>query len=210
MVTLYGTLGFTPEKFYPSIRHRGDVADIVLFHDGHADSEKARSAVAKYCSELDIPFESVAVDAFDLIDSATRIQGVVRKRGQEDAVFNVTGGTKVLTAAAILTCILEGMPAVYIHETTGEEIPLPLITVAYKRLLSDKQRQVLEHVAAHPGCTQAELREALGVTKPTISHHVQGLVDHRLLDERRDPKDARRKRLHLVPSARLLLGGPPD
>lgn len=217
MTTIYGTLGFTPDKFLPTLRQRSDVEAACCFHDDHPDSVEAAREVARYCKDLGVDYASVQVDAFDLVDAAGAMQAEVRDRGPEaaDLVFNVTGGTKVLSAAAILVCILEGLRAVYVHEETGREVPLPLLTVRYDRVLTEAERRVLRFIAEHegegpdpPGTTQADIRAGLELSKPTVSHHVGKLVDHGVVEEAPDPDDGRRKLLTVIPSARLLLGEP--
>lgn len=206
-MNIYGTLGFTPTKFLPSLRQRSDVERAVVFHDQHKDSLKAAQAVGAYCHDLGLQFEHHAVDAFNVVASAAAMQARVRADDPNKILFNVTGGTKVVSAAAVLTCILEGLRAVYIHEVTDEEIALPLITAPYHKLLSVAQRRVLGYVAEHPDCNQRDLVDALGSTKPTITHHIKELERYGLVEKRTHPTDSRRKHLRVIPSARLLLGG---
>jgi DNA-binding MarR family transcriptional regulator len=47
---------------------------------------------------------------------------------------------------------------------------------------SEKQVAVLEHVRAHPGCSQVEVAEALGMSRQALHYHVRALVSHGLLD----------------------------
>lgn len=206
---VYGTLGFTPNKFLPTLRGRPDVSRAVVFHDAHPDSKAAARDVAEYCKELGVRFEPIEVDAFDMVACAAAMQAKVRTRKSDDITFNVTGGTKVLNAAAVLTCILEGVPAVYLHEETGQEIPLPLITVRYEKLLSRPQGKVLRFIIDNPGCVLKELVAKGPLSKPTMSHHVKELVDYGLVERRPDAKDGRLRRLHAIPSARLLLDETP-
>lgn len=207
ILDIYGTLGFTPKKFLPTLRSRHDVERAVVFHDDHADSQAAAKEVTAYCKSVGIALECVQLDAFDMVECASAMQKKVRARGAENILFNVTGGTTVLNAAAVLTCILEGVPAVYLNQESRSEIPLPLITARYDRLLSTPQRRVLAHINRTKGCTLGELVTGLGQSKPTMSHHVQKLVDYGLVSRRTDDKDARIKRLQAIPSARLLLDG---
>lgn len=202
---IFGTLGFTPTKFLPTLRLRDDVERAVVFHNNNSKSRQAAKEIEGYCRELGITHAQKPVDAFDLVDCASAMQEEVRKADNDNILFNVTGGTKVLTAAAILTCILEGVRAIYVHDDTGDEVRLPLLTAPYENLLTDAQRQVLQHVAGHPGCNQQEVCNALTLTKPTVSHHIGRLVDHGLLLQVTDPNDGRRKALKMIPSARLLL-----
>lgn len=202
---IFGTLGFTPAKFLPTIRERDNVERTVVFHNNNSKSQQAARAIEAYCKEIGIPCLQRPVDAFDLVECSSAMQDEIRKTRKENVLFNVTGGTKVLTAAAILTCILEGVRATYVHEESGEEVRLPLLTAPYEDLLTEPQRLVLRHVAAHPGSSQQEICNHLGLTKPTVSHHIGKLVHHGLLEQVPDPNDARRKALYLIPSARLLL-----
>ncbi len=204
---IFGTLGFTPQKFLPSLRHREDVDAAVVFHDDHPDSKNAAAEVGRFCRSMDVKFESVAVDAFDIVACASAMQKLVHRHGPERIVFNVTGGTKVIAAAAILTCFLEGLRAVYIHDETHDEIALPLVTARYDQLLTEPQRRVLRHIAEHPRCTQHEVGAALGISKPTTSHHVKQLMDFGLITQVQDQDDGRKRHLDIIPSARLLLGG---
>ncbi len=201
---IFGTLGFTPNKFLPTLREHDNVEKAVVFHNNNQKSQAAANEIDSYCRDVGIPYTQLAVDAFDLIECASAMQQEIRRTRDDSVLFNVTGGTKVLTAAAILTCILEGVRAVYVHEETNEEVPLPLLTAPYEDLLTEPQRLVLQHVAAHPGCSQGDLCNALELTKPTVSHHISRLVTHGLLVQMNDPQDARRKSLHMIPSARLL------
>lgn len=201
---IFGTLGFTPNKFLPTLREHDNVENAVVFHNNNQKSQAAAKAIDAYCRDVGIPYTQIPVDAFDLIDCASAMQKEIRRTRDGGILFNVTGGTKVLTAAAILTCILEGVRAVYVHEETHDEVPLPLLTAPYEDLLTEPQRQVLQHVAAQPGCSQGDLCNALDLTKPTVSHHIRRLVGHGLLVQTNHPQDARRKSLHMIPSARLL------
>jgi CRISPR locus-related DNA-binding protein len=205
---IFGTLGFTPAKFLPTLRERDDVERAVVFHNNNTKSKQAAREIDKYCRSIGLEYLQRPVDAFDLVECAAAMQQEIRTTGKENVLFNITGGTKVLTAAAILTCILEGVRAIYIHEETGEEVRLPLLTAPYDDLLSNPQRQVLQHVWRHPGCSQQDICNALELTKPTVSHHIRQLVEHGLLLQVADPTDARRKALHVIPSARLLLHNP--
>ncbi len=206
---IFGTLGFTPAKFLPTLRQRDDVERAVVFHNNNKKSRDAAGQIESYCRELGIAHDQRPVNAFDLVDCASAMQNEIRKSEGNEILFNVTGGTKVLTAAAILTCILEGVRAIYVHDDTGEEVRLPLLTAPYENLLTEAQRQVLQHVATYPGCSQQEVCNALELTKPTVSHHIGRLVEHGLLLQVADSKDARRKALKVIPSARLLLREPP-
>jgi hypothetical protein len=206
MTVLFGTLGFTPEKFTPTIRSRDDVESVVLFYDKDERSHQARQVVVSFCQELEIPVESIEVDAFDLVEAAVPIRRTMQRFDRTQILFNVTGGTKILASAAMLACILEGVRAIYIHDTTHDEVSLPLLTIKYEDYLSDQVKRVLAHIHKNPGCSPADVGQAVGSAKPTVTHHVKRLIDYGLVQKKTHENDQRKATLWAIPSVKLLLG----
>ena len=60
-----------------------------------------------------------------------------------------------------------------------------------KALADPRRRELLEIVAKNPGLPCGELVARLGVSQPTISHHVGLLFEAELLDGVRDGKSTR-------------------
>ena len=207
MTVLLGTLGFTPKKLLPSVTAHEDVRALVFFHDRHERSRQAAERVRAFCRERGLDVQGIELDAFDILECAIRMRRKVREFPREEVVFNVTGGTPVVSSAALLACILEGVRAVHVDERTGEEVALPLLTLRYGDILNPEQRRVLAIVAAKgaAGCTQADVLRATGLARATVSHHVKNLKAKRLLRAVPDPKDARREVLTVQESASLLL-----
>lgn len=203
MVTVYATIRSQHEPVLTTLQRRDQVQQTVLFYNNDGSTE-ALERVRGYCRQQDIPFESIKVDSGDLVETAQRMQRVMRNDGKGGIVFNVTDGNRTLSAAGMLSAILEGAQAVWVPED-GIEIPLPLITTRYDRLLTEAQRRVLGHIADNEGCTQADIRQALDLSKPTVSHHIRSLLRYRLVTEAPDPQDGRRKTLHVIPTVHLLL-----
>lgn len=206
MTILFGTLGFTPEKFTPTIRSRDDVERVVLFYDKHERSREARQKVTQFCHELGIDVEGVEVDAFDLVEAAVPIRQKMQQYDRTSILFNVTGGTKVLASAAMLACILEGVRAIYLHDTTGDEVALPLLTIQYEDHLSSQVKKVLAYIHQNPGCSPTDVGGAVDLAKPTITHHVKRLADYGLIEKKAHENDQRKATLWAIPSVKLLLG----
>lgn len=207
MVTVFGTLGFTPEKFLPSLRHHAPIDSVCVFHDADDRSHEAAEEVAEHCNEIGLPCETVEVDAFDMLEAAQTIRGRVSEEDPSSVVFNITGGTAVLTCAALLTCVLEGLRAETTDLRDKSQPPeaLPLMTMSYKELLTDAQRKVLSAIADRSGkVSQRDLTDILGLRKATVSHHVKSLKERGLVQGRR-AEDARMEYLEVPPSADLLL-----
>lgn len=207
VTVIFGTLGFSPHKLLPTVRSHEKVDRLVFFHDHEPRSREAAKKVVDFCKERGLPVTVREVDAFDILECATQMRKELKNFQPRDVIFNLTGGTPVISSAATLVCILQGVRAVYIHEQTKEEIMLPLLTVQYDTILNDAQRRVLRFVIdrAKTGCTQAEIAKGLDLTPSTVSHHVKKLVGQQLLEVRENPKDSRTDLLFVRPSASLLL-----
>jgi CRISPR locus-related DNA-binding protein len=202
---LFGTLGFTAPKLLPSIRKRGPEA-VVLFYDKHEKSDAARAEIAKYCESINLPVKAYKLDAFDLLEDAVRIREELRKHPRDQVVFSLTGGTTILSSAALLACVLEGVRCFYLRPDSEEEIPLPLLRLEYGKILNEEKRRILHAIQKFPGgCTQMDIKRSTGLSKPNVNHHVGNLEDLGLVEVLPDPKDRRKKTLKLAPSTRLLL-----
>lgn len=212
VTVVFGTLGFTPQKLLPTVAAHADVEKLVFYHDRHAKSRTAAERVRAFCRERKLDVEGVELDAFDVIDSALRMRRDLKRAGAERAIFNVTGGTPVISAAATLACILEGVRAVYVDERDGREVPLPLLSLRYDEVLNAEQRAVLREVDRRGarGATQSGLARTLKLSRSTVNHHVKNLKAKQLLLAERDPEDARQEILRPLPSAALLLAGRDD
>jgi CRISPR locus-related DNA-binding protein len=205
---LFGTLGFTAPKLIPSIKKSAEVERVVLFFDKNPKSHDAHRKVAEHCHDLGIPIESHELDAFDLIGDAVAIRKELQKHPRGTVVFNITGGTTILSSAALLACVLEGVRCVYLRQDTEEQIPLPLLTIPYHEYINDKQRLVLEAIRDHGGdVTQAEIGRTIKKSKPDVNHHVREFLRMGLIETRPNPEDARQKLIRLAPSTNLLLMG---
>ncbi len=209
MTRIFGTLGFTPQKLIPTIRQRDNVEGVVVFHDTHERSRAAAKAVRTYCRDLDVDFEARELDAFDVLTCARAIRTRVREAPDDDVVFNITGGTSIISSAALLTCLLEGVRAVTVDERSGGETQLPLLSIRYEEILNEQQRRILRYIIDHPGCTQSDLAEALGKSKATVSHHVGNLKAKGLLHAEALP-DGRTEALEVIESGELLFLDDPE
>jgi putative CRISPR-associated protein (TIGR02619 family) len=212
MTVLFGTLGWRPQSLMPSIKSTDGLDLVVFYHSAHAKSRTARSRVVEFCSTLGVPVTAVELgDAFDLLEIAARIRQDVlkaRREGLGPVRFNIAGGTRLMSSAALLVCVLEGVPATYVHDETFKEIQLPMIHMSYANRLSERQREILAFLVAHRDRPPSEttLAKALGVHKSTMNHHVKELVAKGVVEVAADPKDTRAHLVRAAPGAELLVG----
>jgi len=211
MTVLFGTLGWRPQSLIPSIRGTEGLERVVVYHSDHAKSREARSRVIEFCRSLGVPASGVEVsDAFDLLHCASQIRSDVRKEKASGSSvrFNIAGGTRLMSSAALLVCILEGIPATYVHDETYQEIPLPLLHVAYGEGLTTKQREVLGFLVNNRDrdFTETSLAKSLGVHKATMNHHLRELERKGAIERLPDPDDARQLIVKPAPGMDLLIG----
>src|SRR6266540_3897415 len=121
VTVLFGTLGWRPQSLIPSVKSTEGLERVVFYHSAHEKSRAARAKVMEYCNTLGVPAAAVELsDAFNLFQIAERIRGdVLRSRkGGTPIRFNIAGGTRLMSSAALLVCILEGIPTTYVHDDT--------------------------------------------------------------------------------------------
>jgi len=213
MPIVFGTLGHRPQSLIPSIKATEKVERVVFYYGGDPQASKAKDEVVEYCKNLRIPVDAIELpDVFDLMSIAKRIRGDIkdwRKRGMKIAIFNIAGGTRPTSSAALLACILEGIPTVYVHDVTYEEIALPLLEIEYTKVLSVKERKILEIIRkaqAKKPLSEVELAKQFGVTKATMNYHVKQLMKKGAIALNPDVNDTRRKLVTIEPTVELLLG----
>src|SRR5207247_4000284 len=126
-----------------------------------------------------------------------QVGGQIRARGRKekstgmDVRFNVAGGTRLMSSAALLVCILEGIPATYVHDETYRELALPLLRMTYGEGLTRKQRDVLAFLVKNreKSFSETALARALGVHKATMNHHLRKLESMGTIERQADPAD---------------------
>ena len=183
----------------------------MFYHSAHGKSRAARAKVMEYCNTLGVPATAVELgDAFDLFQIADRIRAdVLKVRKDGTAIrFNIAGGTRLMSSAALLVCILEGIPTTYVHDETLKEVHLPLFRMSYADHLSAKQKQILAFLVAHRERppNETSLAKALGVHKSTMNHHVKQLLAKGVVEVVPDPKDTRAHLIRAAAGAELLVG----
>lgn len=211
MTVLFGTLGWRPQSLIPSIRSTEGLERLWFYHSDHAKSREARFTVVEFCRSLGVPATAVEVsDAYNLMQVATQIRADVRKERSAGAElrFNIAGGTRLMSSAALIVCILEGIPAMYVHDETYEEIPLPLLRITYGEGLTTKQREVLAFLVKNRDrdFTETALARALGVHKATMNHHLRELEAKGAIERNPHPTDARKLIVKPAPGMELLVG----
>ena len=107
--TLIATMGFDERHVLPSLRLM-PYDRLVLV----AGRDTFRSAGFRRLKVLEPGLRTVRVDPFDLADALESIRGTIRRAvGDGPVRISASGGTKILTNAAILAAFQEGIEAWY-------------------------------------------------------------------------------------------------
>src|SRR3989442_3085779 len=211
MTVLFGTLGWRPQSLMPSIKSTEGLDKVVFYHSTHEKSRTARARVLEFCNPLGVPVTAIELsDVFNLFQIAQRIrEDVVKARKDATPIrFNIAGGTRLMSSAALLVCILEGIPTTYVHDETNEEIQLPLFRMNYSDHLSEKQKEILGYLISHRDRppNETSLARAVGVHKSTMNHHVKQLLMKGVVEVVPDPRDTRAHLVRAAPGVELLVG----
>ncbi len=209
MTILFGTLGWRPESLIPSIKSTKDLKRLVIYHSDHEDSIKTKDKVVQYCDTIGLETRTVVLSKpFNLIGIAERIKKDVEEAEAEgDPIrFNIAGGTRLMSSAALLVCILKGIPTTYVHDDTSEEIQLPLLQMDYAKVFTVQQRKILDCLLElGTPINQTDLAKKLDIHKATMNYHIKKLKDKGAIQISRKDGDARASMISLAPHMNLLL-----
>ncbi|MFA5311862.1 MAG: MarR family transcriptional regulator [Methanomassiliicoccales archaeon] len=211
MVVILGTLGFKPETLIPTIRSTEGLGRVIVFHSDHERSKNAAKDIRRVCELMDVQLDEREIpDAFDFMTVARAIQDEIldaRRRGDEIGVFNIAGGTRIMSASALLVCTLEGLNTVYVHDNTLEEIPLPMLHIRYSDILTDVQKSILNYLVANKDkdITQGDLAREFMMHKATVNHHIKKLQEKGTVHLVAKKGDGREKIVRAEVSMELLL-----
>jgi DNA-binding MarR family transcriptional regulator len=131
----------------------------------------------------------------------------VRSEGNSNIRFNIAGGTRLTSSAALLVCILKGIPTMYVHDETFEEIQLPLLRMDYSSNFTAKQKEILNFLRKNKDkpLSQTELAGKIGIHKATMNHHVKELREKGVVLITPGENDSRARMISLAPHVDLLL-----
>jgi CRISPR locus-related DNA-binding protein len=210
MVTVFATLGYVPDSVLPSLRAAG-VEELVVF--ASTKDKKVEAAVKKvreHCEKADIPFKRIRVKApYDLESVAETVRDTLESYKDREIFFNITGGTKVMAAAALIVCFLRGIPTEYAQERTKDIIRLPLMKLDPKGQLTRKQRDIVRFLLKQKEqkATTSQILKKLKIKKSTLSSHLTKMRKKGLITVEQEPGSGRSKVVRVISSLRILMMG---
>lgn len=213
MVTVLGTLGFHAEKFLPAIRSLPDVRKVIVY-DAPGETEKKDARAKRTLRQVRrslakakvVLIETHLKDPWDVSAMMAAFLQDLRRERADRCVFNLTGGTKTMTVAATLACVITDTRAVYVPEESErmDLVDVPLPTVLVGSILTKGKAKVLEALSNRDFDSMAELAAEVRLAPATVSHHVLTLRQLRALEVERG-EDARRAEPRITQTGRVLL-----
>jgi len=213
IVTVFGTLGFDASKFLPVVLKLADVRKVIVYHapgETPTREKKVQRALETVISSLTA--SKVAVKLVKLKDPWTVstmlqafLEGLAEER-PENSAFNLTGGTKTMTVAATLACLITGTRAYYVPEESDspEPIELPLPSISVRSVLTPGQARALAALSQHDFDSMTELAKSLRLSSATVCHHVSRLAQMGAVSQSRG-RDGRVVSTRLTEAGRILL-----
>lgn len=224
MAVLFATLGFTPQAVIPSLNWVPDLEKVMVFYSVAKRSHDAMEEVQKACQAREVEFGSYEVkDVHALLPTMEELSRFVDEHKPNDIIFNITGGTKMLSAAALFLCVLRGIRVIYVREEDRSVVEVPVLRVDYSALLTDKEIEVLNNIIKLWNSEKAEYEKnkkerrakeeeefsiplglvykEIGGGKSVASGYLERLEKKGLIEKFEDEENGRRKRLRLKEGA---------
>ena len=179
--TLIATMGYDERHVLPSLRLL-PYDRLVLV----AGRETVRSAGVRRLRALEPALRVVRVDPFNLMGALESIRGTIRAAATDGSVrISASGGTKILTNAAILAAFQEGVEAWYCDP---DPVRLPVLQgVNLDAAFSPTERAIaraLHGPIGHDRLVSAVARQ--GFARRTVLGALQSLVGKGLVELGRD------------------------
>jgi DNA-binding transcriptional ArsR family regulator len=150
---------------------------------------KDKEAIDSFASVIErtlkMPIETYAIRGNPIEGVLETVAAILKKERDkfDDVVFNVAGGEKVLTCAAVSAAFINGLKAFHIMDEML--VMLPVLKLSYDRIISKAKKDVLRFIDKAGGVVESleQLKKISGYGKPLLSHHIRGAEDSRGLEE---------------------------
>lgn len=204
------TVGMTTDPILKGFT-RYPVDRLVLLHSPETLSyaEEIEKATGGF---PDVSCELMEIDPFALESIVSAILRVRRERPKSRLSINITGGTNIMAAGALLAGFIAGADVYYVPEKPMEgkesgiedlvvELPVPKVTWDSLR---DTQKSILKAILKEGGSIKApgvRLAELLETTPQNVSYHLRALESKDLVEI---VEDRRTKTVALSSTGRLF------
>ena len=186
------TVGHTKEPILQGIRAY-PVDKLILLHSDDDKSEENTKNIREELKPLGITCELIVVNAYALEDVILHILEIKKNYPNDHLSINLTGGTKVMSASALLAGYILGLNVYYLLDSNLDrnegkdikeltlELPIPKTSL---NELEDTQSQIISFISKENGFIEkanSEIHEKLKIGKQNISYHLKQLEKKELI-----------------------------
>lgn len=209
MTHIFATLGYTPEKVTHSITAEQDVERVVAFF-GSRSNRGTRAALARLgtaCRGLGLQLDEREIgSSYDFVAAASAYRVEAARVEPAATLFNTSGGTGVMQAAAAFVCFTTGIRMVYYNVEEQRYVHMPAVRLREAVAVTPQQARVLEALAPDAGGARpADVARRLRISPSTLDYHLKRLHAAGLVAYA-EGQGTRRARVVITDAARLLHG----
>jgi CRISPR locus-related DNA-binding protein len=129
---------------------------------------------------INLNVEIETVNAFDFDDCLKAMIAILIRESKSRRIIGVTGGTKLLSGAAMCACWIEGVEAFYVLEKPEKIITLPVPGPGYFKELGKTKEEILICLKAGKKATN-KIADSVGIRANTVSDHLRILEEWRMV-----------------------------
>lgn len=167
--TVIAPFGESLDPLYVGIREF-PTRKIILLATG--DQMKAVESAKGELERFKIPIEIKEIKSKTLDEIFRAVKEIKGIEGEESLLINVATGDKLSACLTLSAAFVNGLKAIW---ALGEESGMfPILRFSYYKLISDKKLDILNTLLNKSPRTADELAEALDMSLPLLSYHLNG------------------------------------
>jgi len=173
------------------------VKKVIFYYSSEKKTQvvKAKNAVIEICRSLSVDCQAIELKNYiDMVPMIKRMRSEIKKYDRREIVFNITGGTKAMAGAGIIASILEGVKLVFNDWENERIVEYPILKMRYEDTLTKKEKEILKYILKKGECRFADIIEDIGISKSTVSHHLDRLEEKGFI-EKIPTKDSKREKI---------------
>ena len=194
---IFSTLGFNPDALTPLISYFPEVKKVIFYYSSEKKKQAvdAKKEVVRVCRAVGIDCQAIELKNYvDMVPMIKRMRSDIRKYDRKEIIFNITGGTKAMAGAGIIASILEGVKLVFNDWENERIVEYPILKMRYEDTLTKKEKEILKYILKKGECRFSDIIEDIGISKSTVSHHLDRLEEKGFI-ERIPAKDSKREKI---------------
>ena len=202
------TVGFKLGGILDGFRNYS-VDKLYLLYNKHVDSRGTAQEVEKIVEQSGGDSELVEIDINNIQNVIETIINIHNKHKGDELFVNITGGSKIVAAGALIGGFLVGSNVYYMRGWAKDEdegladkameIPLPKVKPTDLPL---KIRNILKYISQNPNSNVSEIASEFEISNQFVSKQVNKLIESELIKEE---WVGRKKLLKITNSGKIMI-----